>query len=473
MSKPDAVTSIHGNRYGLGRELGRGGQGTVFAVEGARLAVKLLRDRSLRAREGLRGQLAMVGRLPLEGLSVARPIEQLRTPHVGYVMELLTGMAPLRSLGYPPKNVQSIREWYFEGGGLRRRLRLLARTAEVLSDLHGRGLVYVDPSPHNVFVSERSDACAVRLIDTDNLRPATSAAGRSLYTRGYGAPEVVRQTGVPSSLGDAHAFAVIAFETLSLAHPLLGDWVRDGEPALEEQALAGLLPWVEAAGDDRNRSSDGIPRDIVLSPRLRDNLSLTFGPGLSDPAARPGLARWAEHLHRAADRTVSCSVCSGSYFYSHELCPWCNAPRLDFVFAAVLLWDPDRQRLCGSAGGDLAAAPGIVCDPSGKQRVVDGLAISADQPVELTGRITDGTSGSTGAQARLRVVFTGERLTIEPLDGEQWRISSQDGRRERRIEGRPVDMAMRGTGAAWVVHTGPVDRLHRVIRFRLQRGTAR
>lgn len=473
MSKPDTVASIHGNRYGLGRELGRGGQGTVFAVEGDRLAVKLLRDRSQRAREGLRDQLAMVGRLPLEGLAVARPIEQLRPPHVGYVMELLTGMVSLRSLGRPPKTVVSIREWYFDGGGLRRRLRLLARTAEVLSDLHGRGLVYVDPSPHNIFVSDRPDACAVRLIDTDNLRPATSSAERSLYTWGYGAPEVVCQTGAPSSLGDAHAFAVIAFETLSLVHPLLGDWVRDGEPGLEEQALAGQLPWIEAAGDVRNRSSDGIPRDIVLSPRLRDDLSLTFGPGLSDPALRPGLARWAEHLHRAADRTVTCSVCSGSYFYKRELCPWCNAPRLDFVFAAVLLWDPDRRRLCGSGGGDLAAAPGIVCEPSGKRRVVDALAISADQPVELTGRITHGTYGSTGARARLRVEFTGQRLTIQPLDGEKWRITSQDGGRERWIEERPIDMAIGGTGAAWLVHAGSPDRLHRVIRFDLQRGSAR
>lgn len=473
MTKPDTVASIHGNRYGLGRELGRGGQGTVFAVKGDRLAVKLLHDRSRRAREGLRDQLAMVGRLPLEGLAVARPIEQLRPPHVGYVMELLTGMLPLRSLGRPPKTVASIREWYFDGGGLRRRLRLLARAAEVLSDLHGRGLVYVDPSPHNIFVSDRSDACAVRLIDTDNLRPATSAAERSLYTWGYGAPEVVLQTGTPSSLGDSHAFAVIAFETLSLVHPLLGDWVRDGEPGLEEQALTGQLPWIEAAGDDRNRSSDGIPRDIVLSPRLRDDFSRTFEPGLSDPAVRPGPARWAEHLHRAADRTVTCSVCSGTYFHNHQLCPWCNAPRVGFVFAAVLLWDPDRRRLCGTGGGALAAAPGIVCEPSGKRRVVDALAISADQPVELTGRITHGTYGSTGARAKLRVEFTGQRLTIQPLDGEKWRITSQDGRQERWIEERPVDMTIGSAGAAWLVHAGSPDRLHRVIRFDLRRGSAR
>ena len=469
MSKPDTVTSIHGNRYHLGRELGRGGQGTVFAVEGDRLAVKLLRDRSAGAREHLRDQLAMVGRLPLEGLAVARPLEQLRPPHVGYVMELFTGMTSLASLGRPPREVESIRTWYFEGGGLRRRLRLLARTAEVLSEIHGRGLVYVDPSPFNIFVSSQTESYEVRLIDMDNLRAATRA-GRALFTPGYGAPEIVRGTGVPSSLGDAHAFAVIAFETLALVHPLMGDAVRDGESELEEQALAGRLPWIDEPEDDRNRSSDGIPRDFVLSPRLREDFGRTFGAGLSDPGARPGLSRWAERLHGAADRAVTCPECSGSYFCNRPFCPWCDAPRPGFIFAAVLLWDPDRRKLRSSGASELESAPGIARNPSGKPRVVDALAISADQPTELTERMTHGTSGS---KPKLRIEFSGDRLTLQPLDGERWRLASTDGRREQRIEGRPVDIAIGGTGAAWMVHAGPADGLHRVIRFDLRQGSAR
>ena len=326
-------------------------------------------------------------------------------------MELFTGMMPIQSLLCPPKGTKSVVEWYFQGGGLRRRLRILARTAEVLSELHGRGLVYVDPSPNNVFVSEQSNACEVRLIDTDNLHPAT-AVGRSLYTPGYGAPEIVRQTGVPSSLSDSHAFAVIAFETLVLVHPLLGDLVREGEPEMEEQAFAGCLPWIDAADDDSNRSSDGIPRDIVLSPRLQADFSRTFGPGLSDPDKRPGLAQWAEHLHQAADRTVTCPECSGSYFYNRDACPWCDASRPGFVIAAVLLWDPQRlRRLRDSGGGEFDIAPRIVREPSGKERVVDALVVSANQSVELTERLTHGTSGST---PKLRVEFTGDRLTLEP-----------------------------------------------------------
>ena len=465
MSRPDAVTSIHGSRYRLGRELGRGGEGAVFAVEGDRLAVKLLRDRSPRSRDRLRDRLAMVGRLPLDDLAVARPIEQLRPPHVGYVMELFTGMAPMRSMLRPPKGIGSVAHWYFQGGGLRRRLRVLARVAEVLAELHGRGLVYTDLSPNNVFVSEASDAGEVRLIDTDNVHPATSH-GQSIHTPRYGPPEVVRRTGVPSSLGDAWTFAVIAFETLALVHPLLGDEVQYGEPEMEERALEGRLPWIDAEDDHRNRSSDGIPREIVLSTRLREDFGRVFGPGRTDPAARPGLARWAERLHAAADRTVTCPECSGSYYCDRDRCSWCDAPRPGFVMARVLLWDPERRPV--GDGGRLQTSPEIVRGPTGKQQMVDMLAISAGEPVELTERITHGNSGRI---PKLRVGFADGRITLEPLDGGEWCLASLDGQRKHRIGGQPVDLAFRRGSAGWRVHVGPEDRLHRVIRFDLRPGS--
>ena len=382
-------------------------------------------------------------------------------------MELFTGMTPIRSLLHPPKGTGSVRNWYFQGGGLRRRLRVLARVADVLSDLHGRGLVYTDLSPNNVFVSESSDASEVRLIDTDNVHPATSQ-GQSIFTPRYGAPEVVRRTGVPSSLGDAWTFAVIAFETLSLVHPLLGDEVQYGEPEVEERALEGRLPWIDAEDDDRNRSSDGIPREIVLSPRLREDFGRAFGAGRLDPEARPGLARWAERLHAAADRTVTCSQCSGSYFCDRDCCSWCDAPRPSFVMVRVLLWDPERRH--AGDGGRLEVAPGVLRGPTGRQGVVDMVAISANEPVELTERITHGTSGRT---PRLRIVFAVDRITLEPLNGGEWRLASPDGRGERRIGRSRVDLALRDTPAAWQVHAGPKDRLHRVIRFDLRPGGSR
>ena len=125
----------------------------------------------------------------------------------------------------------------------------------------------------------------------------------------------------PTSLSDAWAFAVLAFHALTLLHPFCGDAVMNGEPELEEQAFAGLMPWVDHSTDGRNRSRHGLPRDRVLDSHLQALARETFEEGLRDVQRRPGIARWAERLHLAADQTVRCEGCQGTFFVKAEACP--------------------------------------------------------------------------------------------------------------------------------------------------------
>ncbi|RYZ65560.1 MAG: serine/threonine protein kinase, partial [Proteobacteria bacterium] len=351
-SAPRQVTDINGARYSLLRQLGRGAQGAVYEVDGGRLAAKIVFDSSAAHRERLRNQLTQVKRLSLADLEIARPIEMLREPVLGYVMELLTGMQPLKVLGAVPKDAGSPAAWYLAGGGLRRRLQLLARSADVLAGLHGKGLVYSDPSPHNIFVSESPDAMEVRFIDADNIHYASVAGVPAFYTLGYGAPELVRCRSGVNSLTDAHAFSVLTFQTLSLAHPLIGDTVNDGPPEREQEALSGQLPWIDDPTDKSNSASYGIPRSWVLSRKLIDIAGRAFGLGLRDAAKRPGVSEWAECLHGAADATLACSSCKGTYYLNEKQCPWCDEPRPAFATAAFNLWDPSI-----GPGGELLQKP--------------------------------------------------------------------------------------------------------------------
>ena len=102
------VTDLNGARHVLTRQLGRGGQGAVFEVKGGRLAAKIIFASSPSRREQLRNQLTAVKRLPLADLEIARPLEMLREPVLGYLMELLTGMQPLSALCNPPKAPTSV-----------------------------------------------------------------------------------------------------------------------------------------------------------------------------------------------------------------------------------------------------------------------------------------------------------------------------------------------------------------------------
>ena len=363
------VTDENGIVHELERCLGEGGQGAVWLTRNGRQVVK--RFSRTRDREGLRRQIAFVKRLDVRDLHVARPLTLLRPPEVGYVAEFLSDMVPLRTLLAPARG-SPVDRWYLDTGGLQRRLRLLAHAGEALASLHARGLIYGDVSHNNVFVSGPVEATEAWLIDLDNLRYESDPAN-AIYTPGYGAPEVVSGARGPSSLSDAWAFAVLAFHTLTLVHPFCGDFVTDGEPELEEDAFAARVPWVDHSTDERNRSSHGIPRDLVLGPQLQALARETFEDGVQDILKRPGVARWVERLHVAADQTLRCATCGQSFFVTAPACPWCDTARPPLAQVRLHRWEPQRGIV--EAMGTVARMP------------------LAHEPVPLTRRHTQGESG--------------------------------------------------------------------------------
>lgn len=452
------VTDTNGVCYELGRSLGRGGQGAVYEIKGGRLAAKIISKTSPVKREPLRNQLAFVKRLALNDLALARPLEMLQEPHLGYVMELLTGMKPVSTLINPPRNTESLSKWYIEGGGLKRRLRLLAISAEALAQLHGKGLIYSDPSPNNIFVSEDHNAYEVRLIDTDNLHYKSSSAMAAVYTPGYGAPELVCRRSGMNTLTDAHAFAVMAFQTLTLAHPLMGDMVNDGEPELEEKALEGCLPWIDDPDNDSNESGSGIiPREIVLSPLLRELAAKTFGEGLNDPLTRPGISEWAEKLHAAADATLICPFCGWSYYFASKECPNCDQPRPDFVIARFKLWD--------------GKVP--VKKPSDKDVILAGVVLAESQPLKITVRLVNGQINEKASRPRIQVHLEGNRIILKSLDGNSYLLTSPNGSQNVKLNSREERIPVEEGYASWQLHLGNPESLHRVVDFEFRPGGQR
>ena len=487
MSTVKSVVDVNGVRYELVELLGRGGQGAVYAVKGGRLAVKLVAGRGQKYRERMRNQLTHVRRLPLGDLSLAKPLEMLRAPHTGYVMDLLTGMTPIKRLLAPPRGEAPDVAWYLRTGGLRRRLLVLARAAHTLSQLHGKGLAYSDPSPANIFISEDPALAEVWFIDTDNLL-YESAPGllAGVYTPGYGAPELVRGRSGITTLTDVHAFAVIAFQALALAHPFIGDLVDGGEPELEEQAFAGLHPWIDDVENDDNRASFGVPRDWVLSPRLAEMFQRTFGAGRITPSARPGAAEWAQRLFTAADATLRCADCGGAFYFNRRRCTWCDAARPAFASVEFLLWDPEVERLTleqrkrrASDGGASEAEP----DPEPN----DGLyfkktqagrtprrrghgTVAAGSRLVITRRLAFDQLGPGADEPVVEASLANDTISLRSLDGEQYRLVSPSGGRETTVSDRSQRVDLAAGQASWRLHFGDKSHRHRVLSFELRPG---
>lgn len=368
-----------GNIHYLSEKLARGGQGVVFRTRDADLAIKQPLDvlghpdRNANLRERFRN----IRLLPLPPrIPISLPLAILRD-EPGYVMRLLNGMKPFSIFDLNGKSKKELEDtmpklprwlaaipdkdmalrllYYAETGSTRRRLSALGKCASILARLHSAGLVYGDISINNAFVSEGASG-EVWLIDADNLRFEVSNGDNSVYTPGYGAPEVVRRTDCSRPRTDCWAFAVMAFKILALCHPLIGKkvlepdsdeggWdaepVGEGAPAdLDEQAFAGYLPFIDDETDDSNRGVGGLPRELVLTPKLRLLFQETFGAGRMQPHRRPAMGFWALELTRACDLSLECDGCKMSYFaHKHEKCPYCGMPRPSFLRAMTSRWE--------------------------------------------------------------------------------------------------------------------------------------
>lgn len=378
---PKVLVDEYGNFHQIADELARGGQGVVYRTKDADLAIKQPLDASGQPDKNanLRECFQRIRLLPMpRRIPVSLPLAILRDVP-GYVMRLLNDMRPFavfdldgRSKKKLEDEMQALPQWlekipdkdlarrllhYASTGSTRRRLRGLAKCAAILARLHNAGMVYGDISPNNAFIGE-GDTSDVWLIDADNMRPELLSGGASVFTPGYGAPEVVQGRDQSRPRTDCWAFAVMAFKLLAMCHPFIGNKVLqaedddggwDAEPqasgdaapaSMEDQAYAGYLTFVDDEDDDSNEGTGGLPRVLVTTPGLRRLFQATFGAGREHPPSRPTMAFWALELTKAADHALDCPECAMSYFPDdHGSCPYCGGERSAFVRVQTPRWE--------------------------------------------------------------------------------------------------------------------------------------
>ncbi len=330
-----------------------GGQGDVYQTQEPNIGVKILRDG-----EGATDVIRNVRRLPIEDLtSIAAPLSTLRE-RTGYVMVWLRGMATLGDIRLPLRSTRDqILDWYVATGGLRRRLALSARLAEVIADLHSRGLVYVDLNMKNVMVSDTGGAVEVRLIDLDNLRWATDRT-LSVRTPDWAAPEIfARQP--PSRHSDAYSLALVVFTVLTGYHPFYdGDLVRytPDDSQIRLEAKSGMVPSTIDANDTLNATDHHLfPLEVTLNAELLTMFQQTFGAGRHDFGARATAASMRRKLWAAHDWTVGCE-CGFTTYFNAGACASCHRT-FDDAFAVEILASPSSPAISRIAVG---ASPVVI-----------------------------------------------------------------------------------------------------------------
>ena len=317
----------------LHTELGSGGEGKIYALDGdSTLVAKVYHQPTAAAARKLAAMLANPPYDPDAAenqVSIAWPVDLLVRDGktVGFLMPRVDGVRPVHDF-YNPKTRRDRCPFF--------NYRYLHRTAQNLavavSRLHGCGYVVGDVNESNILVSQRA---LVTLVDTDSFQ-VKDRNSNTIYHCPVGKPEFTPpelQGKVFRKLDrtpeqDRFGLAVLIFQMLMEGtHPFAGVYTGSGDPpAIEARIAAGHFPY----GNRRvpYRPTPVAPSFEILHPKLRRLFVECFENGHRYPGARPDALVWVEALDAAQRELVTCSV-SSQHLYGKHLshCPWCERTR--------------------------------------------------------------------------------------------------------------------------------------------------
>ena len=328
----------NGRAVALGRELGRGGEASVFSVVGEpKLAAKIFHTHSAERVEKLRVMMAHPPTDPtarLGHVSICWPERLLFDGDtvggaarvcVGFVMPALDrGKHKTMLHFYNPMDRQA-QAPNFAWNYL---VRAAQNISIVVESIHARGYVIGDMNESNFFIS---DQALVSLIDCDSMQVWT--AGKVFHctvAKGeYLAPELQGRdlaTTDRTAESDNFALAVLLFLMLMEGtHPFSGVWKGAGDaPPIDVRIREGACPYV---GSALVTPMPAAPPFDLLPASLRALFARAFGQGQAHPSARPSAREWNEAL--GAVVLVRCAVSARhSYPKGAGRCPWCERTRL-------------------------------------------------------------------------------------------------------------------------------------------------
>lgn len=332
---PAALITSRGAPLRLGRELGRGGEGAVYAIAGERGRVAKLYHRPPDARK--QAKLAFMAAHAERRLLdySAWPQETLHAwrggPPVGFVMQEVAHRAAIHAVYSPAQRREEHPEaaWDF--------LLCVARnTAAAFAALHDHGHVLGDVNQSNVVVGRDG---RVVLIDCDSFQvDAHGTLHRcDVGVAHFTAPElqgVAAFDVVPRSPNhDNFGLALLVFHLLfGGRHPYSGVPLRPGAgDALEADIRAFRYAY---AHDARRRGLAGPPRALPIA-LIPASMEALFHRAFTEAGAageRPTAQQWIDALDALRQRLRRCSGTRMHVFPEHlPQCPWCRLERQGVV----------------------------------------------------------------------------------------------------------------------------------------------
>ncbi len=313
-----------GNAYVLAREIGRGGEGTVYFCEGnSELVAKIYH-------EPISDEKAEKLRLMAEN----KNSRLLRV--AAWVVETLHDKPNGRTVGFLMASIKAkeIHElyslksrrihfpeatWHYlvhTATNLARAFYSLHRDSHVIGDVnHGNCVVLADGT--------------VKLIDCDSYAISNGDGKRFPCEVGVAthlAPELQKANLSEVERKPEHdnfALAIVIFQLLFLGrHPFAGNYVGEKDKTLEDCIREVRFAYGKNAKKLKVKQPPGTLRLNEVSPRITELFERAFDERQDN---RPIPQEWVEALVDLSEKLAQCSMNPGHRFYNELLdCPWCR-----------------------------------------------------------------------------------------------------------------------------------------------------
>lgn len=316
----------------LGRLLARGGEGSVYLVEGrpgqlAKVYTPAKPDYEPKLTRMRQNPPLAPGQTGGHH-AIAWPADLLYDKggaFLGYLMPHVQHAVPLFDVFNPRRRAQTLPG--FDARYLHRTARNLAAA---VAALHARDYVIGDLNESNVLVTP---SALVTLIDTDSFQVKEQRQAQIIIypcpvgKPEYTPPELQGKTfmgEIRQAEHDRFGLAVLVFQLLmGGSHPYRSRWLGQGDPPpVAEKIAKGWFPYAKAPAGPVAPPSFAPPL-AWLHPPLADLIRRSFEGGYLDARLRPAAAEWTDALAEAERALVACPK---GHIYSGHLrsCPVCG-----------------------------------------------------------------------------------------------------------------------------------------------------
>lgn len=319
----------------LGKRLGSGGEGAVYALAGDNTRVAKVYHQVLKPAQAQKLAATVAGGSDVLRKLCAWPEQVLRDPIGavwGFVMPRINDHLELHML-YSPGD----RRAHFAHGGLDFLVAAARNLAAAVGRVHEAGHVIGDLNQRNVLVNQQA---LVALIDVDSMQ--VRAADGTLYRCPVGTPHLTAPELQEKDFGqvdrtpehDRFGLAVLVFHLLMMGrHPHAGVWLGDDDMGIERAIREGRYAY---ALKSDTRFGMEPPRQAppigIVGPALGALFERAF---CGSPTQRPDAATWVQALESFRGSLRVCGVEPRHRYHGGQArCPWCELEEQGTYFFA-------------------------------------------------------------------------------------------------------------------------------------------